>query len=113
MGVQVETISAGDGQNYPPIGSYVTVHYTGMLIDGKVFDSSRRREEPFTFQLGLGKVIRGWDEGVSQMTVGQRAKLICTDDYGYGDAGYPGVIPPKATLMFDIKLLDFKLKHHH
>ena len=55
MGVQVETISAGDGQNYPPIGSYVTVHYTGMLIDGKVFDSSRRREEPFTFQLGLGK----------------------------------------------------------
>merc|ERR1712130_854866 len=58
-------------------------------------------------------VIRGWDEGISQMTVGQRAKLICTDDYGYGDSGYPGVIPPKATLMFDIKLIDFKSKTHH
>lgn len=110
MVVRVETITAGDGATFPPIGSYVSVHYTGMLVDGKVFDSSRKREEPFKFQLGLGKVIRGWDEGVSQMSLGERAKLICSSDYAYGDHGYPGVIPKNATLVFDIKLLDIEMK---
>ncbi|XP_019645141.1 PREDICTED: 12 kDa FK506-binding protein-like [Branchiostoma belcheri] len=105
MGVQIETIKPGDGQTFPKKGQRVEVHYDGTLTDGKKFDSSRDRKTPFSFRVGEGEVIRGWDEGVAQMSVGQRAKLTCSSDYAYGPKGYPGVIPPNATLIFDVELL--------
>ncbi|XP_055350283.1 peptidyl-prolyl cis-trans isomerase FKBP1A-like [Paramacrobiotus metropolitanus] len=108
MGVQVETIKPGDGTNFPQKGQTVSVHYTGTLTDGKKFDSSRDRGQPFTFRLGQGEVIKGWDEGVAQMSVGQRAKLTCSPDYAYGAKGYPGLIPPNSVLVFDVELLSFK-----
>lgn len=77
----------------------------GMLEDGKKFDSSRDRNKPFKFTLGKQEVIRGWEEGVAQMSVGQRAKLIISSDYAYGATGHPGIIPPHATLVFDVELL--------
>ncbi|CAG0896873.1 unnamed protein product [Cyprideis torosa] len=105
MGVQVETLSPGDGTTYPKKGQTVVVHYTGTLTNGKKFDSSRDRGKPFKFKIGKGEVIRGWDEGVAQMSVGQRAQLTCSPDYAYGQKGHPGVIPPNATLIFDVELL--------
>lgn len=105
MGVSIETTKAGDGKTFPKRGDTVIVHYTGTLTDGTKFDSSRDRDEPFSFNLGMGQVIRGWDEGVAQLSLGQRATLTCTHDYAYGERGYPGVIPPKATLIFDVELL--------
>lgn len=108
MGVTIEPIQAGDGKRFPQLGDTVEVHYTGTLEDGSKFDSSRDRGQPFTFVIGMGQVIKGWDEGVAQMSVGQRAKLICTSDYAYGDRGYPGVIPPGATLVFDVELLGLR-----
>ncbi|KAB0352434.1 hypothetical protein FD754_017291 [Muntiacus muntjak] len=77
----------------------------GMLEDGKKFDSSRDRNKPFKFVLGKQEVIRGWEEGVAQMSVGQRAKLTISPDYAYGATGHPGIIPPNATLIFDVELL--------
>lgn len=105
MGVQIETSQAGDGQTFPQRGQRVTVHYTGTLTDGTKFDSSRDRGTPFSFTIGMGQVIKGWDEGVAQMSVGQRATLTCSPDYAYGDRGYPGIIPPASTLVFDVELL--------
>ena len=105
MGVDIETLKAGDGTTFPKTGQRVTVHYTGTLTDGTKFDSSRDRNEPFQFVIGMQQVIRGWDEGVAQMSIGQRAKLTCSSDYAYGSRGYPGIIPPDATLVFDVELL--------
>jgi FK506-binding protein 1 len=105
MGVEVQSISAGDGQTFPKTGQTVVVHYTGTLENGVKFDSSRDRGVPFKFRIGKGEVIKGWDEGVAQLCVGQRAKLFCSPDYAYGSRGHPGVIPPNATLIFDVELL--------
>ncbi|XP_051914203.1 peptidyl-prolyl cis-trans isomerase FKBP1A-like [Hippocampus zosterae] len=105
MGVQIETIKQGDGQTFPKKGQRVVVHYIGTLENGKVFDDSRGRGKPFKFKIGNQEVIRGWEEGVAQMSVGQRAKLICSPDYAYGSKGHPGIIPPNATLTFDVELL--------
>merc|ERR1711896_93246 len=100
MGVTVETITPGDGQNFPKKGDNLTMHYTGTLTDGSKFDSSRDRGRPFSFTIGRGEVIKGWDEGVMQMSIGERARLTCSPDYAYGQQGYPGTIPPNATLVF-------------
>ncbi|KAM7405107.1 hypothetical protein PAMP_012392 [Pampus punctatissimus] len=105
MGVVIETITPGDGRTFPKKGQRVVVHYVGTLVDGKVFDSSRSRGKPFKFKIGHQEVIRGWEEGVAQMSVGQRAKLICSPDFAYGSKGHPGIIPPNATLTFDVELL--------
>ena len=106
MGVTIETLEPGDGATFPKKGQTVSVHYTGTFIDGSTFDSSRDRGEPFSFRLGMGMVIRGWDEGVAQLSKGQRAVLTCSADYAYGDSGYPGLIPPGETLIFDVELID-------
>nr|AGK45316.1 12 kDa FK506-binding protein B [Antheraea pernyi] len=105
MGVDVETISPGDGTTYPKPGQIVVVHYTGTLQNGKKFDSSRDRGQPFKFTLGKGDVIKGWDQGLAKMSVGERARLTCSPDFAYGSRGHPGVIPPNATLIFDVELL--------
>nr|CAD7456933.1 unnamed protein product [Timema tahoe] len=81
------------GQTYPKTGQTVVVHYTGTLENGQKFDSSRDRGVPFKFRLGKGEVIKGWDNGVAQMCVGQRARLICSPDFAYGSRGHPGIYP--------------------
>jgi peptidylprolyl isomerase len=106
-GLQYEDIKVGDGAQ-PQAGQTVIVHYTGTLTDGTKFDSSRDRGQPFSFRLGTGEVIKGWDEGLSTMKVGGQRKLTIPPDLGYGSRGAGGVIPPNATLVFDVELLDVK-----
>merc|ERR1712018_970850 len=105
MGVDKQVIKPGDGVNFPKKGDRLSMHYTGTLTDGSKFDSSRDRGKPFEFQIGVGRVIKGWDEGVIQMSKGEQSKLTISPDFGYGASGAGGVIPPNATLIFDVELL--------
>lgn len=104
-GLKYEDLVAGDGQA-AMAGQMVSVHYTGWLTDGTKFDSSLDRDEPFQFSLGRGQVIRGWDEGVAGMQVGGKRKLTIPPQLGYGRYGAGGVIPPNATLVFEVELLE-------
>lgn len=107
-GVLKEITQAGEGSETPPKGCKVSVHYTGTLLDGTTFDSSRDRDSPFEFDLGKGSVIKAWDIGVATMKKGERAILTCASEYAYGKTGSPPNIPPDATLLFDVEVLGWK-----
>lgn len=106
MPTVVTTISPGDGATFPKAGDALTMHYTGTLAaDGSKFDSSVDRGTPFSFTIGVGQVIRGWDEGVMKMSLGEKATLAIPSEDGYGPRGAGGVIPPDADLVFEVELL--------
>jgi FKBP-type peptidyl-prolyl cis-trans isomerase len=106
-GLEYIEVEAGTGAE-AAAGKVVSVHYTGKFQDGKVFDSSIPRGEPITFPLGKGSVIKGWDEGIALMKVGGKAQLIIPPNLAYGENGASGVIPPNATLIFDVELVSIK-----
>jgi len=106
-GLKYVDLTEGQGEEARP-GKTVSVHYTGWLENGTKFDSSLDRRQPFNFRLGGGQVIRGWDEGVAGMKVGGKRKLTIPADLGYGARGAGGVIPPNATLVFEVELLGVK-----
>ncbi len=103
-GLIIEDLVVGDGAE-AAAGQHVTVHYTGWLTDGRKFDSRKDRNDPFAFALGARQVIAGWDEGVQGMKIGGSRKLTIPPDLGYGARGAGGVIPPNATLVFEVELL--------
>ncbi|KAF5339353.1 hypothetical protein D9611_009859 [Ephemerocybe angulata] len=105
MGVKVETVKQGDGNAFPKRGDTVVVHYVGTFSNGKKFDSSRDRGTPFETLIGVGQVIKGWDEGIPQMSLGETAILTVTPDYAYGARGQAPVIPGDSTLVFEVELL--------
>jgi len=106
-GLRYQIIQKGMGKK-AEAGNMVSVHYKGQLADGTVFDSSYKRNQPIDFQVGVGQVIPGWDEGICLLHVGDKARLVIPSDLGYGSQGAGGVIPPNATLVFDVELMDAK-----
>ena len=106
-GLRYQIIQKGEGPS-AETGQTVSVHYEGALLNGQVFDSSYKRNQPIDFQLGVGQVISGWDEGISLLNVGAKARFVIPSNLGYGNAGAGGVIPPNATLIFDVELMGIK-----
>jgi FKBP-type peptidyl-prolyl cis-trans isomerase len=104
--LHIETVRPGSGDAEAKTGNRVTVHYVGTLTDGKKFDSSRDRGQGFKFTLGKGEVIKGWDQGVPGMKIGEVRKLTIPPHLAYGARGFPPVIPPNATLQFEVELLE-------
>ena len=106
--MQIDIIKEGTGP-LCPVGAHITAHYHGTLMDGTVFDSSVARNEPFEATIGVGQLIRGWDEAFPKMSKGAKAVLTCPPEYAYGAQGVPQAgIPPNATLKFEVELIDFK-----
>lgn len=106
-GLKYRILKEGEGRE-TKAGDSVVVHYTGKLTNGVVFDSSHNRGDPFTFVLGAGRVIKGWDEGVVGMKVGEKRKLVIPPELGYGSRGSPPSIPPNAKLIFEVEVVDIK-----
>ena len=104
-GLRYQVIQKGDGAKAEK-GKTVSVHYKGQLLDGTVFDSSYKRNQPIDFPLGVGQVIPGWDEGIALLNVGDKARFVIPSDLAYGSRGAGGVIPPNATLIFDVELMN-------
>ncbi|AET40747.1 peptidylprolyl isomerase FPR1 Ecym_6372 [Eremothecium cymbalariae DBVPG len=104
-GVVIERLTPGDGKSFPKAGDLVTIHYTGTLENGTKFDSSVDRGHPFQCNVGVGHVIKGWDAAIPKLSVGEKARLRIPGPYAYGSRGFPGLIPPDATLIFDVELL--------
>jgi FKBP-type peptidyl-prolyl cis-trans isomerase len=104
-GLRYKILQKGDGKQATK-GAKVSVHYKGQLLDGTVFDSSYKRKQPIDFAVGVGQVISGWDEGIQLLQVGDKARMVIPSNLGYGSAGAGGVIPPNATLIFDVELMD-------
>jgi len=106
-GLRYQIIQKGSGAKASQ-GKNISVHYKGQLVDGRVFDSSYERKQPIDFQVGVGQVIKGWDEGLQLLQVGDKARLVIPSHLAYGSQGAGGVIPPDATLIFDVELMDVK-----
>jgi FKBP-type peptidyl-prolyl cis-trans isomerase len=106
-GLRYKILQKGDGKQATK-GDMVSVHYKGQLLDGTVFDSSYKRKQPIDFNVGLGQVISGWDEGIQLLNVGDKARFVIPSNLGYGSQGAGGVIPADATLIFDVELMNVK-----
>lgn len=106
-GLEITDVTVGTGAEAKS-GNTVTLNYTGAFTDGQIFDASANHGQPISFVLGSGQVIKGWDQGIVGMKVGGKRHLVIPSDLAYGDMGYPGAIPPKATLIFDVELLEVK-----
>ncbi|NNK27677.1 MAG: peptidylprolyl isomerase [Flavobacteriaceae bacterium] len=111
-GLRYQVLQEGDGAKAEK-GKTVSVHYKGQLVDGTIFDSSYKRNQPIDFALGIGQVIPGWDEGIGLLKVGDKARFVIPSNLAYGSAGAGGVIPPDATLVFDVELMDVKYNSRH
>ncbi|KAE8141366.1 hypothetical protein BDV38DRAFT_237738 [Aspergillus pseudotamarii] len=117
MGVTKHILAPGNGTDNPNVGDEIAMHYTGWVYDpskpegkGNKFDSSYDRGQPLKASIGIKRLIKGWDEGVPQMSLGEKALLTITPDYGYGAQGFPGLIPPNSTLLFDVHLVSIQRK---
>jgi len=106
-GLKYVVTQEGEGDATPNKGDMISAHYTGKLLDGTKFDSSVDRNEPFDTAIGVGQVIKGWDEAFLEMKKGEKRTLIIPPELAYGEGGYPGLIPPSSTLVFEVELISF------
>ena len=104
--VGVTIISAGDGKRFPKRGQIVSIHYDAFILDGNQWDSTRKREKPLRFRMGQGQVIPGLDEGIEQLSLAGKARLVIPAHLAYGKRGFPGLVPPDTAVIFDVELME-------